>query len=109
MKIYYILLISSFVGSHILLITSRKEVGKYLGFPVFRVMSMKFLSCNEASKHLTRQEVWFSYHIAKLNILPFEFVFYSFPFTVLLFVSWNKEMKLFAFFCFIFLMLTEKR
>lgn len=43
-------------GSHILLITSRKEVGKYLGFPVFRVMSMKFLSCNEASKHLTRQE-----------------------------------------------------
>ncbi|XP_060176403.1 phosphoinositide phosphatase SAC8 isoform X2 [Lycium barbarum] len=43
-------------GSHILLITSRKEVGNYLGFPVFRVMSMKFLSCNEASRHLTRQE-----------------------------------------------------
>ncbi|MCD9637867.1 Phosphoinositide phosphatase sac8 [Datura stramonium] len=43
-------------GSHILLITSRKEVGNYLGFPVFRVMSMRFLSCNEASRHLTRQE-----------------------------------------------------
>ncbi|KAM3340480.1 phosphoinositide phosphatase SAC8 [Capsicum galapagoense] len=44
-------------GSHILLITSRKEVGNYLGFPVFLVMSMKFLSCNEeASRHLTRQE-----------------------------------------------------
>ncbi|TMW99109.1 hypothetical protein EJD97_003032 [Solanum chilense] len=43
-------------GSHILLITSRKEVGNYLGFPIFRVMSMKFLSCNEASRHLTRQE-----------------------------------------------------
>ncbi|KAJ8533775.1 hypothetical protein K7X08_007099 [Anisodus acutangulus] len=43
-------------GSHILLITSRKEVGSYLGFPVFRVMSMKFLSCNEASRHLTRRE-----------------------------------------------------
>ncbi|CAN4126223.1 unnamed protein product [Withania somnifera] len=43
-------------GSHILLITSRKEMGNYLGFPVFRVMTMKFLSCNEASRHLTRQE-----------------------------------------------------
>ncbi|XP_055807678.1 phosphoinositide phosphatase SAC8 [Solanum dulcamara] len=43
-------------GSHILLITSRKEVGNYLGFPVFRVMSMKVLSCNEASRHLTCQE-----------------------------------------------------
>ncbi|XP_075103171.1 phosphoinositide phosphatase SAC8 isoform X1 [Nicotiana tabacum] len=43
-------------GSHILLITSRKEVGNYLGFPVFRVMSMKLLSCNEASTCLTSEE-----------------------------------------------------
>ncbi|CAI9097257.1 OLC1v1033642C1 [Oldenlandia corymbosa var. corymbosa] len=43
-------------GVHLLVITSRKEVGSFLGFPVFRVMSMKFLSCNEASKFLTNQE-----------------------------------------------------
>ncbi|GMP85889.1 hypothetical protein CsSME_00038881 [Camellia sinensis var. sinensis] len=36
-------------GTYVLVITSRKEVGSHLGFPVFRVMSMKFLSCNEAS------------------------------------------------------------
>ncbi|KAL7169626.1 hypothetical protein ACSBR2_034627 [Camellia fascicularis] len=36
-------------GIYVLVITSRKEVGSHLGFPVFRVMSMKFLSCNEAS------------------------------------------------------------
>ncbi|KAI5663409.1 hypothetical protein M9H77_22732 [Catharanthus roseus] len=43
-------------GIHILVITSQKEVGRFLGFPVFKVMSMKFLSCNEASKQLTSQE-----------------------------------------------------
>ncbi|CAL5351511.1 unnamed protein product [Camellia sinensis] len=36
-------------GTYVLVITSRKEVGSHLGFPVFRVMSMKFLSCNESS------------------------------------------------------------
>ncbi|KAL2500485.1 Phosphoinositide phosphatase SAC8 [Forsythia ovata] len=44
-------------GTHLLVITSRKEVGTYLGFPVFRVTSMKFLSCNEASRFLTSQEI----------------------------------------------------
>ncbi|KAL6534457.1 hypothetical protein OROHE_013382 [Orobanche hederae] len=43
-------------GMYILVITSRKEVGTYLGFPVFRVTSLKFLSCNEASRFLTNQE-----------------------------------------------------
>lgn len=43
-------------GAHILVITSRKEVGSFLGFPVFRVISMKFLSCNDASKQLTSGE-----------------------------------------------------
>ncbi|CAI9758899.1 unnamed protein product [Fraxinus pennsylvanica] len=43
-------------GTHLLVITSRKDVGTYLGFPVFRVTSMKFLSCNEASRFLTSQE-----------------------------------------------------
>ncbi|KAM7526495.1 hypothetical protein LguiA_016397 [Lonicera macranthoides] len=43
-------------GTHVLVITSRKEVGTYLGFPVFRVMSMKFLSCNKAARFLTNQE-----------------------------------------------------
>ncbi|VFQ90977.1 unnamed protein product [Cuscuta campestris] len=43
-------------GAHILVITSHKEVGTYLGFPVFRVTSMKFLSCNVVSKYLTSEE-----------------------------------------------------
>lgn len=51
------------VGTHVLVITSRKEVGTYLGFPVFRVMSMKFLSCNKAARFLTNQEVRF--HVVK--------------------------------------------
>ncbi|KAK2980021.1 hypothetical protein RJ640_020047 [Escallonia rubra] len=44
-------------GTYVLAITSRKEVGSYLGFPVFRVVSMKFLSCNEGLRQLTSQEV----------------------------------------------------
>ncbi|XP_051131684.1 phosphoinositide phosphatase SAC8 isoform X2 [Andrographis paniculata] len=43
-------------GTYLLVITSRMEVGTYLGFPIFRVVSMKFLSCNQASKFLTNQE-----------------------------------------------------
>ncbi|XP_073149849.1 phosphoinositide phosphatase SAC8 isoform X2 [Henckelia pumila] len=43
-------------GMHVLVITSKKEVGTYLGFPVFMVTSMKFLSCNESSRFLTSQE-----------------------------------------------------
>ncbi|KAF5785628.1 putative phosphatidylinositol-3,4-bisphosphate 4-phosphatase [Helianthus annuus] len=43
-------------GTYVLVITSRKEVGAYLGYPVFRVMSMKFLSCNEGLKNLTNQQ-----------------------------------------------------
>nr|GEW10903.1 phosphoinositide phosphatase SAC8 isoform X1 [Tanacetum cinerariifolium] len=43
-------------GTYILVITSRKEVGTYLGFPVFRVTSMKFLSCNEDLRNLTNQQ-----------------------------------------------------
>ncbi|GFP92180.1 phosphoinositide phosphatase sac8 [Phtheirospermum japonicum] len=43
-------------GTYVLVITSRTEVGTYLGFPVFRVTAMKFLSCNAASRFLTNQE-----------------------------------------------------
>ncbi|KAG8063797.1 hypothetical protein GUJ93_ZPchr0003g17765 [Zizania palustris] len=43
-------------GSYILVITSRKDAGSYLGSPVYSVNSMKFLCCNEAIKHLTSQE-----------------------------------------------------
>ncbi|KAL6902313.1 hypothetical protein ACP4OV_005189 [Aristida adscensionis] len=43
-------------GSYILVITSRKDAGSYLGSPVYHVNSMKFLCCNEAIKHLTSQE-----------------------------------------------------
>ncbi|CAN1277059.1 Phosphoinositide phosphatase SAC8 [Linum perenne] len=34
-------------GTYILVITSQKEVGKFLGSPVFRIMSMQFLPCNQ--------------------------------------------------------------
>ncbi|KAA8517397.1 hypothetical protein F0562_017690 [Nyssa sinensis] len=43
-------------GTYVLVITSRKEVGTYLGFPLFCVMSMKFLYCNEALRLSTSQE-----------------------------------------------------
>ncbi|KAL5217170.1 hypothetical protein ABZP36_017854 [Zizania latifolia] len=43
-------------GSYILVITSQKDAGSYLGSPVYSVNSMKFLCCNEAIKHLTSQE-----------------------------------------------------
>ncbi|KAJ4704408.1 Phosphoinositide phosphatase [Melia azedarach] len=43
-------------GKYVLVITSRKEVGTFLGFPIFQVTSMKFLSCNEALKFSTYQE-----------------------------------------------------
>ncbi|KAJ4969778.1 hypothetical protein NE237_002877 [Protea cynaroides] len=43
-------------GAHVLIITSQKKVGTYLGFPIFQVMSMKFLSCNEALRRSTSQE-----------------------------------------------------
>uniref|UniRef100_A0A7C9E1L3 SAC domain-containing protein n=1 Tax=Opuntia streptacantha TaxID=393608 RepID=A0A7C9E1L3_OPUST len=43
-------------GTHIIVITSAKEVGKYLGFPVFRVQSLKCLPCNQALKQLSPQE-----------------------------------------------------
>ncbi|KAL0291662.1 UNVERIFIED_CONTAM: Phosphoinositide phosphatase SAC8 [Sesamum calycinum] len=50
------LICSLSVGTYVLVITSRKEVGTYLGFPVFLVTSMKFLSCNGTSGFLTSQE-----------------------------------------------------
>ncbi|KAK9986133.1 hypothetical protein SO802_031084 [Lithocarpus litseifolius] len=43
-------------GTYVLVITSRKEVGTFLGFPIFKVMSMTFLSCNEALKFSSSQE-----------------------------------------------------
>ncbi|XP_023734844.1 phosphoinositide phosphatase SAC8 isoform X1 [Lactuca sativa] len=43
-------------GTYVLVITSRKEVGTYLGYPVFRVISMKFLSCNEGLSNLNNQQ-----------------------------------------------------
>ncbi|KAB2630490.1 phosphoinositide phosphatase SAC8-like [Pyrus ussuriensis x Pyrus communis] len=43
-------------GNYALVITSRTEVGTYLGFPVYRVTSMRFLSYNEGMKNSTAQE-----------------------------------------------------
>ncbi|CAN8254722.1 unnamed protein product [Cochlearia groenlandica] len=43
-------------GTYLLIITSRKEVGTFFGYPIFRVESMKFLPCNDASRFATSQE-----------------------------------------------------
>ncbi|KAM0991498.1 hypothetical protein ACFX13_010043 [Malus domestica] len=43
-------------GNYVLVITSWTEVGTNLGFPVYRVTSMRFLSCNEGMKNSTAQE-----------------------------------------------------
>ncbi|XP_071738480.1 phosphoinositide phosphatase SAC8 isoform X2 [Rutidosis leptorrhynchoides] len=43
-------------GTYVLVITSHKEVGTYLGYPVSRVISMKFLSCNGDVRNLTNQQ-----------------------------------------------------
>ncbi|KAJ4764194.1 Phosphoinositide phosphatase family protein [Rhynchospora pubera] len=43
-------------GSYVLVITSRKEIGSYLGSTIYGVASMRFLSCNEALKELATQE-----------------------------------------------------
>ncbi|XP_020882616.1 phosphoinositide phosphatase SAC8 isoform X1 [Arabidopsis lyrata subsp. lyrata] len=43
-------------GTYLLVITSREEVGNFLGFPIFRVTAMKFLPCNEALRFATAQE-----------------------------------------------------
>ncbi|KAI4353375.1 hypothetical protein L6164_002332 [Bauhinia variegata] len=44
------------VGTYVIVITSRKQVGSFLGFPVYRLMSMRFLACNEALKFSSAQE-----------------------------------------------------
>ncbi|RDX98301.1 Phosphoinositide phosphatase SAC8 [Mucuna pruriens] len=44
------------VGTYAIVITSRKEVGSYLGFPVYRLMSMRVLACNEALRFSSAQE-----------------------------------------------------
>ncbi|KAE9622224.1 putative phosphatidylinositol-3,4-bisphosphate 4-phosphatase [Lupinus albus] len=44
------------VGTYAIVITSRKEVGSFLGFPVYHLMSMRVLACNEALRFATGQE-----------------------------------------------------
>ncbi|KAF8032036.1 hypothetical protein BT93_D1056 [Corymbia citriodora subsp. variegata] len=43
-------------GTYMLVVSSRKEVGRFHGFSVYRVMSMRFLHCNEGLKFSTFQE-----------------------------------------------------
>ncbi|CAL0302629.1 unnamed protein product [Lupinus luteus] len=44
------------VGTYAIVITSRKEVGSFLGFPVYHLMSMRVLACNETLRFATGQE-----------------------------------------------------
>lgn len=48
-----------YIGTYLLVITSREKVGTFLGFPIFRITAMKFLPCNDASRFATAQEVRF--------------------------------------------------
>lgn len=43
-------------GTYLLVVTSRKEVASFLGFPVFRVKSMKVIPCNKVLSLPTYQE-----------------------------------------------------
>lgn len=43
-------------GTYVFVITSRKQVGMHQGFPVFQIMSLKFLSCNKVLKLSTSEE-----------------------------------------------------
>lgn len=43
-------------GTYVFVITSRKQVGMHQGFPVFQIMSLKFLSCNKALELSTAEE-----------------------------------------------------
>ncbi|ONK67919.1 uncharacterized protein A4U43_C05F5160 [Asparagus officinalis] len=43
-------------GTYVLVITSLKEIGTYLGYSVYHAKSMRFLSCNEALRYSTSQE-----------------------------------------------------
>lgn len=49
----------TYIGTYLLVITSREKVGTFLGFPIFRITAMKFLPCNDASRFATAQEVRF--------------------------------------------------
>ncbi|KAJ1381196.1 SAC domain [Sesbania bispinosa] len=44
------------VGTYAIVITSREKVGSFLGFPVYRLVSMRVLACNEALRFSTAQE-----------------------------------------------------
>lgn len=72
-------------GKYVLVITSRKEAGTFLGFPVFRVTSMKFLHCNEALKFSNYQEVRFCFFWSKkiwlYGYLLQRLIFFLFKFT----------------------------
>lgn len=60
-------------GTYVLIITSRKEVGTLLGFPIYQVTSMRFLCCNEAVKRSTPQEVkssWFLLSSINTFVVP---------------------------------------
>ncbi|KAM2894702.1 hypothetical protein FF1_009908 [Malus domestica] len=57
-------------GNYVLVITSRMEVGTYLGFPVYRVISMRFLSCSEGMKNSTAQEAYFMVLLKTVQSTP---------------------------------------
>ncbi|KAH9311622.1 hypothetical protein KI387_026657, partial [Taxus chinensis] len=43
-------------GTYALVVTSREKVGMHHGFPVYQIMSLKFLSCNKALKLSSSEE-----------------------------------------------------
>ncbi|KAM1198456.1 hypothetical protein ACFX2G_010007 [Malus domestica] len=63
-------MIGLLTGNYVLVITSRTEVGTYLGFPVYRVISMRFLSCSEGMKNSTAQEAYFMVLLKTVQSTP---------------------------------------
>ncbi|KFK34427.1 hypothetical protein AALP_AA5G143400 [Arabis alpina] len=73
-------------GTYLLVITSRKEVGTFLGFPIFRLTAMKFLPCNDALRFATaqqkRDEAYFTTLLQSLEITPGLYFSYQTDLTV---------------------------
>lgn len=45
------------LGSYVIIITERECVGSYMGYPIFKVSSLKILHCNDAVKNFSAEKV----------------------------------------------------
>ncbi|KOM37516.1 hypothetical protein LR48_Vigan03g089800 [Vigna angularis] len=82
------------VGTYAIVITSRKEVGSFLGFPVYRLMSMRVLACNDALRYSTAQEkkdeAYFLNLLKVVESMPGLYYSYETDITLKLGSAWMK-------------------